>query len=86
MALISTSYVERQDLTMRMSMRWFTWLTKAFSKKVENLAAAVSLSFVFSNFPRPHKSLASPYPRAPAMAAGVAGHVWTLAEIAVLLD
>ena len=84
--LISTSYVERQNLTMRMGMRRFTRLTNAFSKKVENLAAAVALHFMHYNFARPHKSLANPYPRTPAMAAGVADHVWTLTDIARLLD
>ncbi len=83
---ISTSYVERQNLTMRMSMRRFTRLTNAFSKKVENLAAAVSLHFMHYNFARPHKSLADPYPRTPAMAASVSDHVWTVAEIVGLLD
>jgi hypothetical protein len=82
---ISTSYVERQNLTMRMSMRRFTRLTNAFSKKAENLAAAVSLHFLHYNFARPHKSLSKPYPTTPAMAAGVADHVWTLEEIASLL-
>jgi len=84
--LISTSYVERQNLTMRMGMRRFTRLTNAFSKKIENLAAAVSLHFFHYNFARPRASLANPYPRTPAMAAGVADHVWTLGEIAALLD
>jgi IS1 family transposase len=83
---ISTSYVERQNLTMRMGMRRFTRLTNAFSKKAENLAHAVSLHFMHYNFARPHKTLSSPYPTTPAMAAGVADHVWTLAEIAGLLD
>ena len=83
---ISTSYVERQNLTMRMSMRRFTRLTNAFSKKAENLAAAVSLHFMYYNFARVHKSLSNPYPRTPAMAAGVTNHVWTLKEIAGLLD
>jgi hypothetical protein len=78
---ISTSYVERQNLTMRMGLRRFTRLTNAFSKKVENLAAAVSLHFMHYNFARPHKTLANPYPRTPAMAAGVTDHVWTLEEI-----
>jgi IS1 family transposase len=82
---ISTSYVERQNLTMRMGMRRFTRLTNAFSKKVENLAAAVSLHFLHYNFVRPHKTLSKPYPTTPAMAAGVADHVWTLEEIAGLL-
>jgi len=84
--LISTSYVERQNLTMRMRMRRFTRLTNAFSKKVENLAAAVALHFMHYNFARPHAGLADPYPRTPAMAAGVDDHVWTLQEIAGLLD
>lgn len=83
---VSTSYVERQNLTMRMGMRRFTRLTNGFSKKAENLAAAVSLHFMHYNFARVHKSLANPYPRTPAMAAGVADHIWTLEEIAGLLD
>jgi IS1 family transposase len=83
---ISTSYVERQNLTMRMGMRRFTRLTNGFSRKVENLAHAVSLHFLHYNFARPHASLKDPYPRTPAMAAGVADHVWTLEEIAGLLD
>jgi IS1 family transposase len=85
-ARISTSYVERQNLTMRMGMRRFTRLTNGFSKKVENLAHAVSLHYMHYNFARPHKTLANPYPRTPAMAAGVTDHVWTLKEIAGLLD
>jgi IS1 family transposase len=83
---VSTSYVERQNLTMRMGMRRFTRLTNGFSKKVENLAHAVSLHYMHYNFARPHKTLANPYPRTPAMAAGVADHVWTVKEIAGLLD
>jgi len=83
---ISTSYVERQNLTMRMGMRRFTRLTNGFSRKVENLAAAVSLHFCHYNFARPHKALKERYPRTPAMAAGVADHVWSLEEIAALLD
>jgi IS1 family transposase len=83
---ISTSYVERQNLTMRMGMRRFTRLTNAFSKKVENHAAAVAIHFLYMNFGRPHKSLANPYPRTPAMAAGLANHIWTCEEIAALLD
>ena len=85
-ARISTSYVERQNLTMRMGMRRSTRLTNGFSKKVENLAHAVSLHFLHDNFARPHAALKDPYPRTPAMAAGVADHVWTLEEIATLLD
>jgi IS1 family transposase len=83
---ISTSYVERQNLTMRMGMRRFTRLTNAFSKKIENLTHAVSLHYMHYNFARPHKTLSSPYPTTPAMAAGVADHVWTLREIAELLE
>ena len=67
-------------------MRRFTRLTNAFSKKVENLSQAVSLHFMHYNFARPHKSLSKPYPTTPAMAAGVGDHVWTLEEIALLLD
>jgi IS1 family transposase len=85
---ISTSYVERQNLTMRMGMRRYTRLTNAFSKKVENLTAAVSLHFLHYNFARAHTSLKTEqgYPRTPAMAAGISDHVWTLEEIAGLLD
>ncbi len=84
---ISTSYVERQNLTMRMGMRRFTRLTNGFSRKVENLAHAVSLHFMHYNFARPHKTLSKGrYPTTPAMAAEVADHVWTLEEIAALLD
>lgn len=79
---ISTSYVERQNLTMRMSMRRFTRLTNAFSKKVENHIAAVALYFMYYNFGRVHQTLRV----TPAMEAGVADHVWTIAEIVALLD
>jgi IS1 family transposase len=88
---ISTSYVERQNLTMRMGMRRFTRLTNGFSKKVENLAHAVSLHYCHYNFARVHSSLTiqdengKNVKRTPAMAAGVADHVWTLKEIAGLL-
>ena len=85
-ARISTSYVERQSLTMRMGMRRFTRLTNAFSKKAANHAAAVAPLFFYVNFACPHKSLANPYPRTPAMAAGIADHVWTLEGIAALPD
>jgi IS1 family transposase len=81
---ISTSYVERQNLTMRMGMRRFTRLTNGFSKKVENHIASVAIHFMHYNFGRPHKTLANPYPRTPAMAAGVEDHVWSLAEIVQL--
>jgi hypothetical protein len=84
--LISTSYIERQNLTLRMGNRRFTRLTNAFSKKVENHAASVALHFMHYNFARVHKSLKNPYPRTPAMAAGIEDHVWTLREIAALLD
>jgi len=84
--LTTTSHIERQNLTMRMGMRRFTRLTNGFSKKAENLAAAVSLHFMHYNFARSHKSLANPYPRTPAMAAGVTDHVWTVEEIVGLLD
>ncbi len=79
---VSTSYVERQNLTMRMSMRRFTRLTNAFSKKVENLTAAVALHFMWYNFGRVHQTLRV----TPAMAAGVADHVWTLDEVIGLLE
>ncbi len=71
----STSYVERQNLTMRMGMRRFTRLTNGFSKKVENLAHAVSLHYMHYNFARPHKTLTKANSGYPAMAAGVADHV-----------
>jgi hypothetical protein len=83
---ISTSYVERQNLTTRMGMRRFTRLTNGFSRKIENLSHAVSLHFMHYNFARPHSALKQPYARTPAMAAGVADHVWSLEEIAALLD
>ena len=82
---ISTSYVERQNLTMRMSMRRFTRLTNAFSKKIENHMHAISLHFMWYNFARPHKTLSKPYLKTPAMAAGVADHIWTAEEIVSLL-
>jgi IS1 family transposase/lambda repressor-like predicted transcriptional regulator len=81
---ISTSYVERHNLSMRMSMRRFTRLTNGFSKKVENHAAMVSLHFMHYNFGRAHSALGKQ--TSPAMAAGVADHVWTVQEIAGLLD
>ena len=85
---ISTSYVERQNLTMRMGMRRFTRLTNGFSKKVENLAHAVSLHYMHYNFARPHQTLskAAGRPTTPAMAAGIADRVWSLTDIAGLLD
>ena len=79
---ISTSYVERQNLTMRMSMRRFTRLTNAFSKKIENHAHAVALYFTHYNFARIHRTLRV----TPAMEAGVSDHVWELDELVELLD
>ena len=83
---ISTSYVERQNLTMRMSMRRFTRLTNAFSKKLENHEYALALYFMHYNFVRPHKSLANPYPRTPAMAAGITGHIWSFEDLLNLIS
>ena len=86
---ISTSYVERQNLTMRIGMRRFTRLTNGFSKKVENLAHAVSLHYMTYNFARPHQTLnvtETGQKRTPAMAAGVADRVWSRTGIAGLLD
>ena len=80
-AHISTSYVERQNLTMRMSMRRFTRLSNGFSKKVDNHMHAVALHFMHYNFGRIHKSLRV----TPAMQAGVSDHVWSLEEIAALV-
>lgn len=78
---ISTSFVERQNLTMRMSMRRFTRLTNAFSKKVENLSHAVALHFMYYNFCRIHQSLRI----TPAMEAGVTDHLWEIDDILKLL-
>ncbi len=86
---VSTTYVERQNLTMRMSMRRFTRLTNAFAKKAANLEHAVALHFMHYNFARPHKTLtdrAGGYPTTPAMAAGVADHVWAISEIVALIE
>lgn len=79
---VSTSFVERQNLTMRMSMRRFTRLTNGFSKKIENHAHAIALHFMYYNFGRIHKTLKV----TPAMEAKIADHVWTLEEIAKLVD
>ena len=79
---ICTSHVERQNLTMRMSMRRFTRLTNAFSKKVENLRAAVALHFAHYNFVRIHRSLRV----TPAMAAGVTERLWDIGELIELAD
>jgi IS1 family transposase len=79
---ISTSYVERQNLTMRMQMRRFTRLTNAFSKKIDNLAAAVAVHFMHYNFCRVHQTLRV----TPAMEAGIADHIWTIEEVVGLLQ
>jgi hypothetical protein len=78
---VSTSYVERQNLTMRMSMRRFTRLTNAFSKKCENLEHALALHYVHYNYVRIHKTLRC----TPAMEAGVCDRLWTVRDIAELL-
>ena len=83
-AHISTSYVERANLTMRMSMRRFTRLTNAFSKKLENHMHALALYFMHYNFARPHKSLGNM--TTPAMAAGLTDHVWATEELLSLLE
>ena len=76
-AHISTSYVERQNLSMRMGMRRFTRLTNGFSKKVENHAYAVALFYMHYNFVRVHKTLRV----TPAMEAGITDHIWTIEEM-----
>ena len=80
--LVSTSYAERQNLTMRMSMRRFTRLTNAFSKKVENLSAAVALHFMYYNFVRIHQTIKT----TPAMEAGVTDRLWDIADIVQVLE
>ena len=82
-AHVSTSYVERNNLTMRMSMRRFTRLTNAFSKKIENHIHSVALHFMYYNFCRQHKSLDG---ISPAMAAGVTGRLWDIEDIVRLVD
>jgi hypothetical protein len=77
---ISTSYVERQNLTMRMAMRRFTRLTNAFSKKLENLKAALALHFAHYNFMRVHRTLRV----TPAMEAGITDHIWTWRDLLLL--
>ena len=81
-AHISTSHVERQNLTMRMRMRRFTRLTNGFSKKLENHCHAVALHFMHYNFVRRHMTLRMP----PALKAGVTDHMWTLEEVVRLAD
>ena len=78
---VSTSFVERNNLTMRMGIRRFTRLTNAFSKKVENHACAVALHFMHYNFCRVHQTLRV----TPAMEAGLADHVWEIEELVALL-
>ncbi len=78
---VSTSFVERQNLTMRMSMRRFTRLTNAFSKKVDNHRHAVALYFMYYNFCRVHSTLRV----TPAMEAGISDHIWSIEEMCALL-
>lgn len=80
-AHISTSFVERQNLTMRMAMRRFTRLTNAFSKKLDNHAAAIALHFLHYNFCRVHKTLRV----TPAMEAGLSNHVWSIDELIAIM-
>jgi IS1 family transposase len=78
---ISTSFVERSNLTWRMTMRRFTRLTNGFSKKVDNMIHAVALTFTYYNFCRIHKTLRV----TPAMEAGLTDHVWEISELVALL-
>lgn len=79
---ISTSHIERQNLTMRMQMRRFTRLTNGFSKKLQNHEAAIALHFMHYNFARIHQTLRV----TPAMQAGISDHVWSLQEIVALIS
>lgn len=79
---ISTSFIERQNLTMRMRMRRFTRLTNAFSKKVENLEHAIALFYMHYNFIQVHKTLK----KTPAMAAGVTNHRWTMEDVIAMME
>jgi IS1 family transposase len=79
---VSTSYVERQNLTMRMGMRRFTRLTNAFSKKLENHIASIAIHYLHYNFCRVHQTLRV----TPAMEAGLTDHVWSIEELISLLD
>jgi IS1 family transposase/lambda repressor-like predicted transcriptional regulator len=79
---VSTSYVERNNLTMRMGMRRFTRLTNGFSKKIENLAHAVALHFMHYNFVRIHKTLKT----TPVMAAGISNTLWSMNDVVALID
>ncbi len=87
-AKISTSYVERNNLTMRMGMRRFTRLTNGFSKKIENHVHAISLHFFHYNFCRPHQTLSGKEQGkvTPAMAAGIARYPWSLTQLCELLE
>ncbi len=79
---ISTSYVERQNLTMRMNMRRFTRLTNAFSKKVENHRHMLAIYFMYYNYCRVHQTIRV----TPAMEAGIADHVWTIEDLVKLME
>jgi hypothetical protein len=79
---VSTSFAERQNLTLRMQSRRFTRLTNAFSKKLENRALSVALHYMHYNFCRIHKTLRI----TPAMAAGVTDHVWSVADIVAMIE
>jgi hypothetical protein len=79
---ISTSYVERQNLTMRMSMRRFTRLTNAFSKKLENHVHALALYFMVYNLVRIHKTLCT----TPAMQAGLSPKLWSMTDVANMIE
>src|SRR5438270_9220184 len=81
-AHISTSYVERQNLNMRMNMRRFTRLTNAFSKKIENHVAMIALFHMHYNFARVHQTLRV----TPAMEAGISQHVWSIQEIVSMIS
>jgi len=77
---ISTSYIERQNLTMRMSTRRFTRLTNAFSKKIDNHMHQIALFYMWYNFARVHQTLRV----TPAMEAGLSSHIWSIEEIVIL--
>jgi IS1 family transposase len=79
---VSTSYAERQNLTLRMNIRRFTRLTNAFSKKIEKHALSVALHYMHYNFARIHKTLRV----SPAMAAGVTGKLWSISDIVAMID
>ena len=82
MANVSTSYAERNNLNIRMHSRRMTWLTNAFSKKMENHAHAMALHFLYYNFVRIHKTLKM----TPAMAAGVTDRLWEVADMVNVLE